>query len=241
MWEALKDKFGATSATKLRRLNQKFNDYKKRPNQSMRQHLRVMSNMIRELKNAGQIMSNEQQVQPVLHSLPESWDHMKASKSFNKANFASSNSGMKRKKGNMVHKAPYQSELKRPKKNVKRGKHVGKKDKTKMKCYTVAHWVTLLVNALRQRSYAMLTESHPSWIVDSGATDHVARSREAFVEYRRRPKGSVFFGSGYACDDFIVLDCTTNVSTRNLVTLESTRARKALILTHVNHVWLEKQ
>ncbi|ESQ44621.1 hypothetical protein EUTSA_v10003350mg, partial [Eutrema salsugineum] len=59
MWEALKDKFGATSATKLRRLNQRFNDYKKRPNQSMRQHLRVMSNMIRELKNAGQIMSNE--------------------------------------------------------------------------------------------------------------------------------------------------------------------------------------
>ncbi|ESQ38716.1 hypothetical protein EUTSA_v10029402mg, partial [Eutrema salsugineum] len=77
VWEALKDKFGATSATKLRRLNQRFNDYKKRPNQSMMQHLRIMSNMIRELKNAGQIMSNEQQVQAVLRSLPESWDHMK--------------------------------------------------------------------------------------------------------------------------------------------------------------------
>ncbi|ESQ50917.1 hypothetical protein EUTSA_v10023107mg, partial [Eutrema salsugineum] len=162
MWEALKDKFGATSATKLRRLNQKFNDYKKRPNQSMRQHLRIMSNMIRELKNAGQIMSNEQQVQAVLRSLPESWDHMKvqmthnenektfedishhlelederleASKSFSEANFASSNSGLKRKKGNMGHKAPYQSELKRQKKDAKRGKRGGKKDKTKMKCY----------------------------------------------------------------------------------------------------------
>ncbi|VVB01582.1 unnamed protein product [Arabis nemorensis] len=66
MWEALKEKFGTTSATKLRRLNQRFNDYKKRPNQSMRQHLRVMSNMIRELKNDGQTMSDEQQVQAVL-------------------------------------------------------------------------------------------------------------------------------------------------------------------------------
>ncbi|ESQ50057.1 hypothetical protein EUTSA_v10002214mg, partial [Eutrema salsugineum] len=162
MWEALKDKFGATSATKLRRLNQKLNDYKKRPNQSMRQHLRIMSNMIRELKNAGQIMSNEQQVQAVLRSLPESWDHMKiqmthnenvktfedisrhlelederieASKSFNEAKFASSNSGLKRKKGNMGNKAPHQSELKRPKKYAKRDKNGGKKDKTKMKCH----------------------------------------------------------------------------------------------------------
>ena len=31
----------------------------------------------------------------------------------------------------------------------------------------------------------MLTESHPMWTVDSRATDHVARDRGAFVEYRR--------------------------------------------------------
>lgn len=76
MWEALKEKFDATLATKLRRVIQKFNDNKKRPNHSMRQHLRVMSNMIRELKNDGQIISNEQKIQAVLHSLPENWDHM---------------------------------------------------------------------------------------------------------------------------------------------------------------------
>ena len=181
IWEALKEKFGATSATKVRRLNQKFNDYKKRPNQSMRQHLRVMSNMIRELRTAGQIMSDEQQVQAVLRSLPESWDHMKiqmthndnvktfedisrhlelederleAAKPFNEANYASSSSGMKRKRSNFGNKASEQPNPKKQKRHAKRGKKGGKKDKTKMKNATiVTHWVILLVNALRQRRY----------------------------------------------------------------------------------------
>ena len=34
-------------------------------------------------------------------------------------------------------------------------------------------------------STVMLAESHPMWTVNSGATNHVARDREAFVEYRR--------------------------------------------------------
>ncbi|ESQ44830.1 hypothetical protein EUTSA_v10003344mg, partial [Eutrema salsugineum] len=218
MWEALKDKFGATSATKLRRLNQRFDDYKKRPNQSMRQHLRIMSNMIRELKNAGQIMSNEQQVQAVLRSLPESWDHMKVQMTYNEnvktfedishhhelederleasKSSASSNSGLKHKKGNIGHKAPYHSELKRQKKDAKRDKRGGQKDKTKMKCYNCsslghfAHEFTEAKKVLSLNSsckyayvsrFVRLTESHSSWIVDSGATYHIARSREAFV------------------------------------------------------------
>ncbi|KAK1569225.1 hypothetical protein Q3G72_034035 [Acer saccharum] len=52
MWITLKDKFGGTSTTKLRRLTIKFDTYRKRQNHDMRQHLREMSNMIRELKSA---------------------------------------------------------------------------------------------------------------------------------------------------------------------------------------------
>ena len=43
----------------------------------MKQHLRKMSNMIIELKDAGHILTDEQQVQAVIHSLPQSWEHMK--------------------------------------------------------------------------------------------------------------------------------------------------------------------
>ena len=77
MWMALKDKFGGTSATKLRKLTIKFNTYKKRPNHTMAQHLREMSNMVRELKSAGHTLTDEQQVQAVIRSLPNSWEHMK--------------------------------------------------------------------------------------------------------------------------------------------------------------------
>ena len=39
-------------------------------------------------------------------------------------------------------------------------------------------------------SCLMLAETVPFWTVDSAATDHVARDRTSFVEFRRIPKGS---------------------------------------------------
>ena len=62
MWMALKDKFGGTSAIKFRKLVIKFDTYKKHPNHAMAQHLREMSNMVRELKSIGHTLIDEQQV-----------------------------------------------------------------------------------------------------------------------------------------------------------------------------------
>jgi gag-polypeptide of LTR copia-type len=55
MWLALKQKFSRTFVTKLRQFTIKFDTYEKRPNYNMRQHLREMSNMISELKDAEHI------------------------------------------------------------------------------------------------------------------------------------------------------------------------------------------
>jgi gag-polypeptide of LTR copia-type len=77
MWLALKQKFGGTFVTKLRQLTIKFDTYKKRSNHSMRQHLWEMSNMISELKDTDHILTDEQQVQAVIRSLPYTWEHMK--------------------------------------------------------------------------------------------------------------------------------------------------------------------
>ena len=77
MWSALAQRFGGTSLSKLRSLTIKFDTYKKRPENSMKKHLREMSNMISELKDAGHVLTDEQQVQAVIRSLPHSWEHMK--------------------------------------------------------------------------------------------------------------------------------------------------------------------
>ncbi|XP_031251290.1 uncharacterized protein LOC116109196 [Pistacia vera] len=77
MWSALVVKFGGTSITKLRSLTIKLDTYKKQPNYTMRQHLRQMSNMINELRDAGHVLTDEQQAQVVIQSLPHGWEHMK--------------------------------------------------------------------------------------------------------------------------------------------------------------------
>jgi hypothetical protein len=60
IWDAVKIQYGGTSTTRLRQLNLKFDGYKKCQNQTMRQHLMVMSNMISELRGVGHEMTDEQ-------------------------------------------------------------------------------------------------------------------------------------------------------------------------------------
>jgi len=45
-------------------------------------------------------------------------------------------------------------------------------------------------------SCLILAESVPFWTIDSGATDHIARDRTTFVEFRRIPKGSRYIYMG---------------------------------------------
>ena len=70
VWDAVKIQFGGTSTTRLRKLTLKFDAYKKQLNHTMRQHLTVMSNMISELRSADHQLTDKQQVQVVIRSLP---------------------------------------------------------------------------------------------------------------------------------------------------------------------------
>ena len=71
MWSTLFKRFGGTSITKPRSLTIKFDFYKKRLENNMKKHLRQMSNMISELKDAGHTLTDEPQVQVVIRSLPQ--------------------------------------------------------------------------------------------------------------------------------------------------------------------------
>ena len=83
LWDAVKLEFGGTSTTRLRQLTLKFDGYKKRQDHSMRQHLTTMSNMISQLRAAGHVLTDEQQVQAVIRSLPKSWEHMRVNLTHN--------------------------------------------------------------------------------------------------------------------------------------------------------------
>ena len=72
MWSILSKRFGGTSITKLKSLTIKFDTYRKRPKHNMKKHLRQMSNMISELKDAGHTLTDKQQVQALICSLPQS-------------------------------------------------------------------------------------------------------------------------------------------------------------------------
>ncbi|KAK2973132.1 hypothetical protein RJ640_012196, partial [Escallonia rubra] len=66
LWEQIKFSFGGTSTTRLRRLVIKFEEYTKDPKHTMNEHLRVMSNMIGKLRDAGHALTDEQQVRAVI-------------------------------------------------------------------------------------------------------------------------------------------------------------------------------
>ena len=72
MWDQLKFDFGGTSTTRLRSLVLKFEVYCKDPKHTMTEHFRMMSGMIRDLKAAGNVLTDEQQVQAIIRSLPDS-------------------------------------------------------------------------------------------------------------------------------------------------------------------------
>ena len=233
MWNALKLKFGGTFVTILRGLNIKLYSYKMCPNHTMKQHLRTMSTMIRELKAAGNTLTEEQKIQARLCSLPDSWETMlisltqseniktfydvsrhldleverlEASKTTKAAKYGSTymanndsraprgpkckNYAQRQDSDNGI--VPKKEKNTKRKRNKRNGK--GKNGKC-FNCDKEGHFardcteprkVLPDFNSCQSfvSTYVMVVHSHPYWIIDSGAIEHVARDLVEFVEYR---------------------------------------------------------
>ena len=79
----MKLQYEGTFTIRLHQLTLKFDGYKKSQNHTMRQHLTGMSNMVSELRTIGHEMTDEQQVQAVICSLPSSWEHIRVNLTHN--------------------------------------------------------------------------------------------------------------------------------------------------------------
>ena len=109
----------------------------------------------------------------------------------------------KRKRGHKNNQKGKRFDLDQKKLNVQkhpRGKRCQKNDKFKMRCYNcnkLDHFTrectelkkvrpnSTLLNYALVTSSILLIESCPVWTVNSRATDHIARDRDAFIEYRQ--------------------------------------------------------
>jgi len=161
-------------------LTLKFDSHRMRPNENMKHHLRQMSSMIHELKAAGNNLSDEQQVQAGIHSLPDTWEQTRLNMPHNetfddlsrhleleaaKANGSSYTKsasqrpfGLKRKKnqgGKNGNSGPVLKKANSTKR--KRGERVEvRRAKLAQRALTVARKDTSLVIALSQRRYSLI-------------------------------------------------------------------------------------
>ena len=72
MWTSFKARFEGTIMTRLRTLTMKLDTYRVQRGDYMAVHLRKMLRMISELKVTGNNLFDEQQIQAVIRSLPNS-------------------------------------------------------------------------------------------------------------------------------------------------------------------------
>uniref|UniRef100_A0A2N9HAG0 Integrase catalytic domain-containing protein n=1 Tax=Fagus sylvatica TaxID=28930 RepID=A0A2N9HAG0_FAGSY len=179
MWDQLKFDFGGTSTTRLRSLVLKFEVYRKDPKHTMTEHLRMMSGMIRDLKAAGNVLTDEQQVQAVIRSLPDSWISMKQIMTHNEniKNFA-----------DISRHVELEAERQEATKSAALIAHGGQRKPNGFKRKDKG-------KAARQGGPST---NAPKVNKDTGATRHVARDRAGFVDYRKIPAGThvVYMGNG---------------------------------------------
>ena len=218
----------------------------------MTKHLRMMSWMIRDLKAAGNVLTDEQQVQVVIRSLLDSWVSMKQIMTHNEniKNFADifrhveseaerqeatksatlMAQGGQRKPNGFKHKDKGKAarqggpSTSPPKVNKganqhKRDKRSAKKNISKVKCYHCnklghfAHDCTEPKKVSLSLDLSSIYVCYPSsifvcshvfvakfisdWIIDIGATRHVAQDRVGFVDYRKILTGThvVYMGN----------------------------------------------
>ena len=93
------------------------------------------------------------------------------------------------------------------------------------KCFVASCNNQLLVSYEQYEKYfvssCMLTEYSPLWTVDSAATEHIARDRMCYVDFRRIPRGSkkIYMGNNTSVEVLGIGTCKLNLSSSKTLLL----------------------
>ena len=211
MWKKLNSTYGKMNEVSKYALINKWSCYKMEGSQSIAQHIAEVEQMVRELEDMGEKVSESAVISKILYSLPEkynsaitAWSTVEESKqklSFLTEFLVHEETLLSKSSGQVV-----SDNIALVSKNGKYQKSTGSKGKdnkwkAKQKfpcriCRKKGHWANECpskskenVSLVSVKCFSAVSDSNV-WIADSASTDHICKRLDWFVEYREYPDDS---------------------------------------------------
>ena len=206
MWEKLESVYEQKSKTSIHLLQQRFYSFSKEPEDSMALHISNLEKIVQQLKDLGESVSDSMVITKILMTLPSNYNHFySAWESTHVENQTLNNLTarlmMEESRMETVRSSECSEALYANKKNSAKQwkKNKAKKTGKCFLCKENGHWKSECPKRLNEKHLnkkkgdAFISETLNStvideddcWYLDSGASDHMSKRKEWFVNYTK--------------------------------------------------------